>query len=212
MFIGHFSVAYVLIRLFPSVPPLVLLIGVGFPDILWPILILVGVEHVVINPNSPLQKFINFTSYPFSHSLVRMSIIAFIPGVVLALTITPLAGILFVVASVSHWFLDAIPHLPNDLPITGLRRDKKIGLGLWKYPRTAFAFEYIFYAVITILAMPAKFVVPLLVVGAIFHLLNANSFLGFTKKNPFKTDRAYAAVTLIGFIGMSLVVNYVLTF
>jgi len=202
----------VLIRLFPSVPPLVLLIGVGFPDILWPILILVGVEHVVINPNSPLQKFINFTSYPFSHSLVRMSIIACIPGVVLALTITPLAGILFVVASVSHWFLDAIPHLPNDLPITGLRRDKKIGLGLWKYPRTAFAFEYIFYAVITILAMPAKFVVPLLVVGAIFHLLNANSFLGFTKTNPFKTDRAYAAVTLIGFIGMSLVVNYVLTF
>ena len=178
-----------LIRLFPSVPPLVLLIGVGFPDILWPILILIGVEHVAVNPNSPLQKYIKFTSYPFSHSLVLTSIIACIPGVVLALTITPLAGVLFVVASASHWFLDTITHV-NDLPIAGLRRDKKVGLGLWKYPRTAFAFEYIFYAVVTVLVMPAKFVVLLLVVGAIFHLLNANSFLGFTKTNPFKTERA----------------------
>ena len=64
----------------------------------------------------------------------------------------------------------------------------------------------------TVLVMQAKFAVPLLVIGAIFHLLNANSFLGFTKTNPFKTDRAYAAVTLVGFIAMSLIVNYVLTF
>jgi len=132
--------------------------------------------------------------------------------VVLALTILPLAGLLFVVASVSHWFLDTIVHLPNDLPITGLRRDKKVGLGLWNYPRMAFALEYIFYAVVTVLVMSAKFAVPLLVIGAIFHLLNANSFLGFTKTNPFKTDRAYAAITLFGFIAMSLIVNYVLTF
>ena len=200
-----------LIRLFPYVPPLVLLIGVGFPDILWLILILIGVEHVAVNPNSPLQKYMKFTSYPFSHSLVLTSIIACIPGVVLALTITPLAGVLFVVASASHWFLDTITHL-TDLPLTGLRRDKKVGLGLWKYPRTAFALEYLFYAVVTALVMPANVIVPLLVVGAIFHLLNANSFLGLTKTNPFKTDRAYAAITLVGFVGMSLVVNYVLTF
>jgi len=211
LFIGHFSIAYVLIRLFPSVPPLVLLIGVGFPDILWPILILIGVERVVVYPNSPLQKYLKFTSYPFSHSLVLTSIIACIPGAVLALTITPLAGILFVVASASHWFLDTITHL-TDLPLTGLRRDKKFGLGLWKYPKTAFALEYLFYAVITILVMPTNVIAFLLVIGAVFHLLNANSFLGFTKTNPFKTDRAYAVVTLVGFIGMSLVVNYVLTF
>lgn len=139
------------------------------------------------------------------------SIIACIPGVALALTITPLAGVLFVVASASHWFLDTITHI-NDLPIAGLRRDKKVGLGLWKYPRTAFALEYFFYAVVTALIMPANLIAPLLVIGAVFHLLNANSFLGLTKTNPFKTDKAYAAITLVGFIGMSLVVNYVLTF
>jgi hypothetical protein len=178
---------------------------------LWPILILIGVEHVAVNPTSPLQKYIKFTSYPFSHSLVLTSIIACIPGVALALTITPLAGVLFVVASASHWFLDSITHVA-DVPIAGLRRDKKVGLGLWKYPKTAFALEYIFYAVVTALVMPADLIVPLLAVGAIFHMLNANSFLGFAKTNPFKTDRAYAVITLVGFIGMSLVVNYVLTF
>jgi hypothetical protein len=164
LFVGHFSVAYVLIRLFPSVPPLVLLIGVGFPDILRPILILIGVEHVAVNPTSPLQKYIKFTSYPFSHSLVLTSIIACIPGVALALTITPLAGVLFVVASASHWFLDSITHVA-DLPIAGLRRDKKVGLGLWKYSKTAFALEYFFYAVATALVMPANLIVPLLAVG-----------------------------------------------
>jgi hypothetical protein len=102
-------------------------------------------------------------------------------------------------------------HLP-DLPVVGFRRDKKVGLGLWNYPRTAFALEYVFYAVVTILVMPANLIAPILVVGAIFHLLNANSFLGFTKTNPFKTDRAYAVLTLVGFIGMILVVNYLLTF
>lgn len=200
-----------LIYLFPVVPPLVLLLGVGFPDILWPIFILIGVEHVVINPNSPLQKYIKFTSYPYSHSLVVASLIACIPGVILALAITPLAGALFVVASASHWFLDTVVH-STDLPITGLRRDKKVGLGLWRYPKTAFALEYIVYAVVTVLVIPANLIAPILAVGAIFHVLNANSFLGFTKKNPFKTDRAYAVIPLVGFIGMSLIVAYVLTF
>ncbi|MGZ4864761.1 MAG: hypothetical protein ACXV5H_07860 [Halobacteriota archaeon] len=79
-------------------------------------------------------------------------------------------------------------------------------------PKTAFAFEYILYAVVTVLVIPTNLIAPILAVGAIFHVLNANSFLGFTKKNPFKTDRAYAIIPLVGFIGMSLIVAYVLKF
>ena len=70
MYIGHFAIAYVLIRLFPNIPPLVPLIGVSFPDILWPVFIFLGIEKAEINPDSPLQKYIRFTSYPYSHSLV----------------------------------------------------------------------------------------------------------------------------------------------
>ncbi|MFZ3149047.1 MAG: hypothetical protein WA137_08385 [Methanothrix sp.] len=58
MFIGHFAAAYVLIRLFPGVTPIIPLLGVNFPDFLWPFLILSGLEKVSIDPDSPLQNHI----------------------------------------------------------------------------------------------------------------------------------------------------------
>lgn len=147
MFIGHFTIAYILIRLFPGIPPLVPLIGVGFPDLLWPVLILLGVEKASVNPDSPLQKYIKFTSYPYSHSLVVGTLIALAVGIVLALLVSPQAGAVFVVASASHWLLDSIMHI-NDLPVLGFGSDRKVGIGLWSYSRLAFAAEYIFYAVV----------------------------------------------------------------
>ncbi|MCK9632257.1 MAG: hypothetical protein M0R30_11540 [Methanoregula sp.] len=101
MFIGHFAVAYLLIALFPSIPPLVILFGVSFPDLLWPVLVITGKEKVTVNPDSPLQNAIGFTSYPFSHSLVTGSLIAAIPGLVIAYFVSPLAGLVFVAASAS---------------------------------------------------------------------------------------------------------------
>jgi hypothetical protein len=209
MYIGHFAIAYILIRFFPGVPPLVPLIGVGFPDILWPILILLGVEKAEINPDSPLQKYVKFTSYPYSHSLVISFIISCSVGLILAYGISPIAGILFVIASTSHWFLDIIVHLP-DLPVLGFGRDKKVGLGLWNHPRMAFAVEYIFYVFAVLIFMPANFILPLIVIGTVFHLINAGSFLGKSKTNPFKSAKQYAVLALIGFIGFSLIANYVL--
>jgi hypothetical protein len=209
MYIGHFAVAYILIRFFPGVPPLVPLIGVGFPDILWPIFILLGLEKAEINPDSPLQKYVKFTSYPYSHSLVISFIISGSVGLILAYGVSPPAGELFVIASTSHWFLDTIVHLP-DLPILGFGPDKKVGLGLWNHQRMAFAIEYIFYALIVLIFMPANYILPLIVIGTLFHLINANSFLGNSKTNPFKSAKQYAVLALIGFIGFSLIAYYVL--
>jgi len=209
MYIGHFAIAYILIRFFPGVPPLVPLIGVGFPDILWPIFILLGLEKAEINPDSPLQKYVKFTSYPYSHSLVISFIISGSVGLILAYGVSPAAGELFVIASASHWFLDTIVHLP-DLPILGFGPDKKVGLGLWNHPSMAFAIEYIFYALIVLIFMPANDILPLIVIGTLFHLINANSFLGSSKTNPFKSAKQYAVFALIGFIGFSLIANYVI--
>lgn len=209
MFIGHYVIAYILIRLFPQVPPLVILLGVGFPDILWPILVFLKVEKASVNPNSALQKSVKFSSYPYSHSLVTTFLISGIVGLILAFTINPISGICFVVASSSHWFLDTIVHI-RDLPILGFGRDKKIGLGLWNNGKTAFIVEYVFYVVGTLLFVPYVYFLPLLVLGTIFHLLNANSFFGFTKTNPSKSINSYAVLALIGFVGFSLVANFVL--
>ena len=209
MFIGHFAVAYILIRLFPGVPPIIPLLGVGFPDLLWPFLILSGIEKVSIDPDSPLQNRIEFTSYPYSHSLVLGTLIACVLGLGLAYFTSPLAGMVFVVASASHWLLDATVHL-KDLPVLGFASDRKVGFGLWNRPKTAFIIEYLFYAVLTALTFPSK-LMPLLVIGAIFHLINANSFLGLTKKNPLKSPRAYAVLTLVGFVAFCLAVNPVIS-
>ena len=198
MFIGHYAVAYALIHFFPTVPPLVFLIGVSFPDLLWPFLIFAGIEKVTINPDSPLQKYIIFSSYPYSHSLMITTAVSAAAGVVIALFTTPLAGELFVVCCASHWVLDTIVH-QRDLPVLGISHDIKEGLGLWNYPKAAFVFEYAFYVAVTLLAIPFSFAIPLIIIGSIFHLINANSFFGFTKTNPFKTARSYAVITFIGF-------------
>jgi hypothetical protein len=126
-----------------------------------------------------------------------------------AIFVSPLAGFVFVIASVSHWLLDATVHL-KDLPVLGFGSDRKVGYGLWNLPKTAFIIEYLFYAALTALAFPSK-LRPLLIIGAIFHLINANSFLGLTKKNPIKSARAYAILALLGFLAFSLAVKPVIS-
>jgi hypothetical protein len=209
MFIGHFAAAYVLIRLFPGVPTIIPILGVNFPDFLWPVLVLAGIEKVSIDPDSPLQNRINFASYPYSHSLVLGTLIACVIGLGLAYFADPLAGTVFVAASVSHWILDAVFHL-KDLPILGFGSDRKVGLGGWNHLKSAFIIEYLFYAVLTAITFPSA-IVPLLAIGAIFHMINANSFFGLTKKNPFKSPRVYASLVLVADLACALAANSVVS-
>ncbi len=198
LFIGHFAFAFVLMWLFPGVNPLVILVGVSFPDLLWPFLVLSGVEKVSIDPSSPLQANIRFDRLRYSHSLVLGTAIAAIVGAVLALVVNPMTGLAFVVASASHWVLDIPVHI-RDLPVLGVARDRKVGLGLWTRPRLAFAVEFLFYVILAVIFVPLAALPVVLVLGSVFHLLNANSFLGLTKKNPTPTATAYAALALFGF-------------
>jgi hypothetical protein len=208
MFIGHFAVAYFLIALFPGIPPLVPLLGVSFPDLLWPVLVLAGKEKVKIDPATPRQEGIVFLSYPWSHSLVTGTLIAVIPAAIFGYFFGPAAGIVFVVASASHWLLDAVVH-NKDLPVLGFGRETTVGAGLWKSGPAAFFIELAFYTALTLIFAPAGTVVPLLVLGLAFHLINANSFFGFSKDNPFKTPRAYAVSCLFGFLAFILVANLI---
>ena len=200
MFVGHFAIAFLLARSFPEVPLLVPLVAVSFPDLVWPFLVLTGIEKVKIRPDSPLQKYIIFEKYPYSHSLVLTGLLASATGLILALILgNSLVALVFILGSASHWFLDAIVHLP-DLPVLGFSGiDRKIGLGLWKNGPQAFILEYVFYAAIIIIILPDSLVPGMLLLGGIFHLVNANTFFGFTRKNPFKTPETYALAALIGF-------------
>jgi len=70
MFIGHFVGAELLHDISPGTPTWVALAGVSFPDLLWGVTVLTGLEKVELDPASPLQSTIKFVKYPYSHSLV----------------------------------------------------------------------------------------------------------------------------------------------
>jgi len=74
-----------------------------------------------------------------------------------------------------------------------------VGFGLWKRGPLAFVVEYLFYAVIVIFTVPTNSILSILLLGAIFHLINLNSFFGLSKKNPFGNSKIYAVIALIGF-------------
>ena len=210
MFIGHFAAAFILWRLFPQIPLPVILISVSFPDLLWSILVPAGLEKVRINPDSPLQKYVVFEKFPYSHSLVIGSVLSVIPGLMLsAITGNLLVLPVFVAGSASHWVLDTVVHL-KDLPVLGFDGDRKVGAGLWKRGPLAFAVEYAFYAAVVFFAFSGLSLVYALVIGTIFHGINLPSFLGGTRKNSVKTSNRYSALALIGFGAFIIIGSLVL--
>lgn len=203
MYVGHFGVATLLAQACPHVPSLVAYTGVGFPDLLWGALVLAGVEEVAVDPASADQTHTRFLRYPYSHSLVLTQVLALVPAGILALVLHSLAaGAVFVAGSLSHWLLDAVVHV-GDLPVLGFGRDRKVGLGLWRRPGTAFAVEYAVYAVPTLLATGGTHALRLLAIGAAFHLLNANAFFHWTPRNPFPSPRVFASAVLVGFLALA---------
>jgi hypothetical protein len=210
MFVGHFAVAFLLWRLFPQVPLPVFLIAVSFPDLLWSVLVPAGVEKVKISPDSPLQKFVVFEKFPYSHSLVLGSVLSLPVGLLIAAVLNnPLVVPVFVAGSASHWLLDTVVHL-KDLPVLGFDGDRKVGAGLWKRGPLAFVVEYVFYAIVTLFALSGLTLVYALILGIVFHAINLPSFFGSNRKNSVKSSNAYAALALIGFGAFTLIASLII--
>lgn len=133
MFIGHYGVALALKRHAPYTSLGTLMFAALWVDILWPVFLLSGIERVRIIPGATEVVPLQFAYYPFSHSL--MAVIFWAVGFA---TICRLlrgrfsTALVLGVGVLSHWFLDAIVHLP-DLPI-GFSGLTFVGLGLWNFP------------------------------------------------------------------------------
>lgn len=208
MFIGHLAGAELLHAVFPETPVWVSLVGVGFPDLLWGVTVLAGVERAEMG-TSPLQRDIKFTHYPYSHSLVLTNLIALIPAAALVPFHGWQAALVFVLASISHWLLDVIVHI-KDLPVLGFGRDSKVGFGLWRNGPLAFVVEYAVVVAATLAFTPPGKWLWLLVVAALFHAVNVNSFFGFIKTNPIQSAKIYAVIGLVSFTLMAVVFSYLL--
>ncbi len=131
MFVGHYAVALAAKRVAPSVSLGTLFLAAQFADLLWPNLVLAGIEIVEIAPGHTAVTPLDFVSYPYSHSLVALSIWAVLAAVAyrVARGLRPTAMIAVGALVLSHWLLDAASHAP-DVPLT-LGGSTKVGLGLW---------------------------------------------------------------------------------
>ena len=129
MFVGHFGIGLAAKAAVPRVSLGTLFLSVQLADGLWPLLLLLGAEHVHIVPNMMRTSHLNFWDYPISHSLLALCAWGVLFGAVYFLTTRFLAGALLLAAGVvSHWVLDFVMHRP-DMPI--LPSGPYVGLGLW---------------------------------------------------------------------------------
>jgi hypothetical protein len=131
MFIGHFAVGLAA-KSRAARPSL----GTYFAaaqllDLLWPLLLLVGLERVAIVPGITTVTPLDFVSYPFSHSLLAAAAYAAAVAVLYYAVRSDRAGALFLGGAVlSHWVLDAATHRP-DLPLAP-GASTLVGFGLWQ--------------------------------------------------------------------------------
>jgi hypothetical protein len=155
MFIGHYALAFGAKKVAPTVSLGTTFLACQLADLMWPTLLMLGVETVAIDPGNTLVTPLNFISYPYSHSLVMLAVWS----ALFALAYRAMRGwhrtaIITVAALVfSHFVLDLVTHRP-DLPIT-LTGSRRIGLGLWNYPGTALALETTLFLIGTTLYMSA---------------------------------------------------------
>lgn len=130
MFIGHFAVGLGAKSIQPRISLGTLFIASQFIDLLWPLLLQLGVERVRIDPGNTATTPLDFVHYPVSHSLLTVVgwglLLGFLYKVLRSDT---RGGILVGLLVVSHWVLDLIVHRP-DLPLYP-GDAPMVGLGLW---------------------------------------------------------------------------------
>ena len=130
MFLGHHAVAFAGKKAAPQVRLGTLIFAAQFLDLLWPVLIITGVEHVRINTNAVPFLRLDLYDYPVSHSLITSFFWSVLVGGVYYVIKRNRRNAFIVSCLVfSHWLLDFFSHIP-DLPlIPGW--NYFVGLGLW---------------------------------------------------------------------------------
>jgi hypothetical protein len=129
MFLGHYAVAFAARPLAPRTSLAALIVAAQLLDLVWPALVLLGVERVRIDPGNTAFTPLAFEHYPWTHSLLLVLVWAAAAGALYRARTADRRGALVIGALVaSHWLLDLLTHRP-DLPLAP--GGPAVGLGLW---------------------------------------------------------------------------------
>jgi membrane-bound metal-dependent hydrolase YbcI (DUF457 family) len=129
MFLAHHAAAFAAKPLAPRTS-LGTLIGAAIAlDLIWPVLLLLGLEHVRVAPGNTAATPLDFYDYPISHSLLNVLGWAMLCGLLYWFVRRSVRGAVIIgILITSHWFLDFAAHRP-DLPLWP--GSAKYGLGMW---------------------------------------------------------------------------------
>jgi len=146
MFIGHFAVALAAKKAAPKVSLGTLILSAQWVDLLWPIFLLLGLEHVRIDPGNTAVTPLDFYDYPITHSLAgALGWSAALGLAYFAVRRTARGAGIVAAAVFSHWILDALTHRP-DLPLYP-GSTTLVGIGLWNSLRGTVAVELAMFAI-----------------------------------------------------------------
>src|SRR5579859_365070 len=139
MFIGHYALGFAAKRAAPRTSLGNLFIAPTLADLLWPVFLLLGAEHVHAVPNANSFLTFWFDDYPYSHSLFMLIVWGALYGYLYRRkTGDKRAAVVIGLLVVSHWVLDVITHRP-DMPI--YPDGPQVGLGLWNSPTATIVVE-----------------------------------------------------------------------
>lgn len=126
MYAGHFAAGLAMRAQAPRVPAWILLVGVGFMDLVFGVLVIAGVERVTVTPGQSPGFALDFIDW--SHSLVAGACWALAFGALFwrrgRETVAWAAAAVF-----SHFVLDYPMH-PGDLAVYP-HSEAHLGAGLW---------------------------------------------------------------------------------
>jgi len=145
MFIGHFAVGFAGKKFAPRTNMALLVAAPCFLDLLWPFFLLLGWEHVRIDPGNTRFTPLDLYHYPWSHSLLMSIVWATLFSFVYHLITRYWPGTVVIwIGVVSHWVLDWITHRP-DMPL--YPGGPRYGLGLWNSIAGTLVVELLMFAV-----------------------------------------------------------------
>jgi len=140
MFIGHFAVGFAAKKFAPRASLLPLLAAPLFCDILWPIFLILGWEHVRIVPGFTRFNSYDLYDFPWSHSLLMCVVWATVFSAIYYASARYRPGAIAIwIGVLSHWVLDWITHVP-DMPLYP-GGGPRLGLSLWNHVAATMAVE-----------------------------------------------------------------------
>jgi membrane-bound metal-dependent hydrolase YbcI (DUF457 family) len=138
VFIGHAALAMAAKPLAPRASLGVAIAATYWLDLVWPVLVLAGIERVEIAPGDTAFTPLHFVHYPWTHSLAAALLWAVLFGAA-CWKLGRRAALAMAALVFSHWVLDALSHRP-DLPLWP-GSDTMVGLGLWNSVAGTLALE-----------------------------------------------------------------------